>query len=282
MSIRYLWASVILALVAVSGGGCTQGQFGLANNPNPFTQNQLGNNLGGNQPNQSLASTVDQLNSKLSNFDSSNQELHTEVAQLKRQLAVSEDEKDWLKRQMGDTLQRYKDLLSAKQEVDGRLTAIQTTTKTQTGAEIRANNSLLGKLDELNLNGIEAVEDGDTIRVYLPSDRLFDSGTYQLKTTGQAMLDQVATEIKRHFPRQIVGVEGHIDAINLMGNQSLHQVSATQALAVFEYYRKTNSVSEKQMFLLGHGANRPRYSNVNPQARVGNRRIEIVIYPETI
>lgn len=272
----HLTVGFLLTLVFA---GCQQSQYGQANQ-NPFAKNPLANQ---SPPvNDSLAATIDQLNSKLTNFDASNQELHTEVAQLQRQLSVSEDEKRLLKKQMADTLVKYKSLVEQKREVDGRLSAIQASAKTQAGAEIRANNSLLGKLDQLNLNGIEAVEDGDTIRIYLPSDSLFDPGTYQLKTTGEAMLDQVATEIKRYFPRQILGVEGHIDNVAVSGNQSLHQITATQALAIFEYYRKTRGVSEKQMFILGHGANRPRFSNVTPQARTGNRRMELVIYPESI
>lgn len=274
--------SAFAVLLVVAAGGCTQGQFSQANNQNPFAKNQLANGANSPQLNNSLASTIEQLNSKLSTFDASNQELHAEVAQLKRQLAVSHDEKQLLKRQMADTLTKYKGLLTAKQEVDGRLTAIQASAKTQAGAEIRANNSLLGKLSQLNLSGIEAVEDGDTIRIYLPSDKLFEPGTYKFKTTGQAMLDQVSAEIKRHFPRQIIGIEGHIDDISNATNQSLHQISATQALAVLQYYRNARTIAEKQMFILGHGANRPRFSNVNPQARLNNRRIEIVIYPESI
>ena len=278
---RYSLAIFLFSCVGlVVSSGCTQGQFGQANNQNPFAKNQLANNAGQVDP--SLASTIDQLNQKLTTFDSSNQQLHTDIAQLKKQLSVSEDEKSLLKQQMADTLTKYRELLTAKNEVDGRLTAIQASAKTHAGAEIRANNSLLGKLDQLNLNGIEAKEDGDTIRIYLPSDKLFETGTFRLKTTGEAMLDQVATEIKRHFPRQIIGIEGHIDAISLPGNQSLHQISATQSLAVFDYYRKTRGIAEKNMFILGHGANRPRYSNVNPLARTGNRRVEMVIYPESL
>lgn len=271
----------MVLLILAAAGGCTQGQFGQANNQNPFSRNQLANNGNTGQIDPSLASTIEQLNAKLSTFDASNQQLHTEVAQLKRQLSVAEDEKALLRKQMADTLTKYKQLLAAKKEVDGRLTAIQASARSIGGAEIRANNSLIGKLQELNLNGIEAREDGDTIRITLPTDQLFEPGTYRLKTTGQAMLDQVATEIKRHFSRQIIGIEGHLDDMRLNGSQSLHQISATQALAVFDYYRTRQAIAERQMFILGYGANRPRYSNVSPMARSGNRRIEIVVYPET-
>ena len=278
---RIVWLNIFFAAAVCVLAGCTQSQFGQAGNQNPFSKNQLA--IGGQpqQVNESLASTIEQLNSKLTGFDTNNQELHTEVAQLKKRLAVSEDEKILLKRQMSDTLTKFKELLAAKNEVDSRLTAIQASAKTQTGAEIRANNSLLGKLNQLNLSGIEAIEDGDVIRIYLPTDRLFEPGTYGLKTTGKAMLDQVAGEIKRYFPRQMIGVEGHIDDAALTGANTVHQVSATQALAVFDYYRLTRGLPEKQMFILGQGANRPRFSNVSPQSRAGNRRIEVVVYPDS-
>ena len=67
------------------------------------------------------------------------------------------------------------------------------------------------------------------------------------------MLDQVSMEIKRHFSRQLIGVEGHIDNVQVFGDDSLHRISGTQALAVFDYYRKNRSINEKQMFILGQG-----------------------------
>lgn len=285
----YRWPNLLIALAILSCLGCSQGQFGQANNQNPFAKNGIASNGANpsiatdqaNQLNESLASTIQQLNQKLSQFDTTNQELHAEQAQLRKQLAVSSDEKNLLKQQMRDTLTKYKELLAAKTEVDGRLTAIQASSKTRYGAEVRANNSLLGKLQQLNLSGIEATEDGDVIRVFLPSDKLFQPGSYSFKTTGQAMLDQVAIEIKRNFPRQIIGVEGHLDPTVGNSTTSAHQISATQALAVFDYYRVSHSLNAKQMFILGQGANRPRFSNANEQARQGNRRIEVVIYPES-
>ena len=271
--------------------GCNQGQFGQANNQNPFSKNQLANNNGNFNPqamdqaqqlNDSLAAKIQELNNKLSSFDSTNQDLYADVAQLKKQLAVSTDEKNLLKRQLIDTVDKYKQLAAAKTEVDGRLTAIQASARTQAGAEIRANNSLLGKLSQLNLSGIESVEDGDVIRIYLPTDKLFTQGTYGLTTVGRAMLDQVSMEIKRHFPRQLIGIEGHMDNVSVFGDDSLHRISGTQALAVFDYYRKNRSINEKQMFILGQGGNRPRYSNTTPEVQAKNRRIEIVIYPESL
>ena len=87
------------------------------------------------QLNDSLAAKIQELNNKLSSFDSTNQDLYTDVAQLKKQLAVSTDEKNLLKRQLGDTVEKYKQLSTAKTEVDGRLTAIQASARTQAGAE---------------------------------------------------------------------------------------------------------------------------------------------------
>ena len=62
---------------------------------------------------------------------------------------------------------------------------------------------------------------------------------------------------------------------------SHHQLTATQALAVFDLLVK-GGLSHDQVFTMALGSNRPRYQNAQVQGGISpNRRIEIVIYPES-
>ena len=148
-------------------------------------------------------------------------------------------------------------------------------------ATIRANNSLMRRLSEIRIPGGEARMDGDVIRIEFPSDRMFVAGTYQIAPAQRPVLSDIVSTVRRSFPRQIVGVEAHWDntPLNPPGTTA-HQLTATQSLAVFEELIRLG-LPQRQLFTMAMASNRPRHSSgtvggVNP-----NRRIELVIYPET-
>jgi outer membrane protein OmpA-like peptidoglycan-associated protein len=61
---------------------------------------------------------------------------------------------------------------------------------------------------------------------------------------------------------------------------SHHQLTATQALAVFNRLVQFGLPNE-QLFTMAMGSNRPRQAPSNQGGISPNRRIEIVIYPES-
>jgi chemotaxis protein MotB len=44
---------------------------------------------------------------------------------------------------------------------------------------------------------------------------------------------------------------------------------------------RRNGVPMQQLFVIAHGPNHPLADNQSPAGRADNRRIELVIYPET-
>ncbi len=148
-------------------------------------------------------------------------------------------------------------------------------------ATIRANNSLMRRLSEINIPGGDARMDGDVIRIEFPTDRLFVPGTYQVTPAQRPLLSEVVATVQRSFPRQILGVEAHWDntPLNPPGTTD-HQLTATQSLAVFEELIRLG-LPRRQMFTMGMASNRPRHSQELVGGISPNRRIELVIYPET-
>lgn len=149
------------------------------------------------------------------------------------------------------------------------------------GATIRANNSLMQKLSQIRIPGGQARMDGDVIRIEFPSDRMFVPGTYQIQPAQLPVLQNIGSTIRQSFPKQIVGIEAHWDGTPLSPPTATdHQLTATQSLAVFENLVRLG-LPKAQMFTMAMASNRPRH----PQGSVGgvnpNRRIELVIYPET-
>lgn len=268
-----------------------------------------------------ISNEVQRLNQRIGSYDSDNQLLNTEVAALKQKLQLANQYNQTLKDQLGDTSNRIQLSEMEKQAALQQMASLQmqlqqnnrlaqnnqnnasnqagfnqgqtqnpnrlagfggTGAPTQfSGATIRANNSLMQKLSAIQIPGGQARMDGDVIRIEFPSDRMFVPGTYQIQPAQLPLLQNIAGTIRNSFPKNIVGIEAHWDGTPLNPSTTTHhQLTATQSLAVFENLIRLG-LPKTQLFTMAMASNRPRH----PQGIVGgvspNRRIELVIYPET-
>ncbi len=237
-----------------------------------------------------LAEQINALNQRLTNFDSDNQQLLTEVASLKQKLQVANDYNNQLKQQLADSAAQLQQLANQNRALQTQMAQNTTRFASASGATpsqlpgaatLRANNSLMQKLSAIQIPGGQARMDGDVIRIEFPSELLFNPGTYQIRPDQQATLASLVRTIQQHFPRQIVGIEAHWDGTPLNPPTTTHhQLTATQALAVFNALAQLGLPSD-QMFTMAMGSNRPRHSQNESNGVHPNRRIEVVIYPET-
>ena len=301
--------------------GARQSLFNLGqpnyNNPafagagqNPFANpNAIPNTIPGGSPQQyqqyaSLMEEVRSLNGRLGRFDSDNQQLVTELAAMKQKLQVANDYNYQLKQQLADNTSQMQQLNIERAAGDQQLANAQIQleqmaraqqqaqfSQASTGggggsrfanATLRANNSLMQKLPQIQIPGVEARMDGDVIRIEIPSDQLFHQGSYQINAAHSHLLQNLSTAIRQNFPRQIVGIEAHWDGTQIQpATTTHHQLTATQALAVFDFMNRLG-LPREQMFTMAMGSNRPRHSqSAGPNGINKNRRIEVVIYPET-
>ena len=288
--------------------------------PNPanglarFTQPNLNQQQAFPAQNQ-LASQVNSLNQRVTAFDADNQLLNTELASLKQKLQLSESYGQTLKQQLADSASQIQQFDRERQGSAQQLAAAQQQLQqlqqqnqqlSELGqnpnvngprfaqasfaggsaaglpaASLRANNTLLQRLNQINIPGGQARMDGDVIRIEFPSDNMFVPGSYQLQPTQLPVLQGIVGSIRQSFPKQIVGIEAHWDGTQLNpATTSHHQLTATQALAVFDRL-VAMGVPKAQLFTMAMGSNRPRHSQTNANGISPNRRIELVIYPET-
>jgi flagellar motor protein MotB len=126
--------------------------------------------------------------------------------------------------------------------------------------------------------------DGNVVRIEVPSDRLFENGSASLLPGGAALLTQVSSEVARVYPGHFIGIEGHCDTEPLQSTSwgSPHQLTAARASSVFDFFTSRTSLRQGQLFLVAHGSNHPVVSNATAAGRTRNRRIELVVYAETI
>ncbi len=220
------------------------------------------------------------LQRRVRELDENNRLLTSQIAQLQQQTQAYRERAELLAKQLRDATEQNKQLLAASQQYASRAQQLQQSMTARGGARLTANNSLAAGAASLRIQGATVVPDGDLIRIRIPSDQLFVPGTQQISPSGAMVLDQIATVLLRQYPRQRVAVEGHTDTAT-GGFTTAYQLATAQAQAVLDQLVRRNGVPAQQLFIVAHGPNYPLADNSTPAGRAENRRIEVVIYPET-
>lgn len=228
---------------------------------------------------------------RVQQLDDNNRQLTTQLAQAQQQQQAFRERGDLLAKQLQDATTQNKQLLATSQQIASQAQGMQASMNMRGGARLTANNSVANSAANsvanaavgLQVAGAQVVPEGDLIRIRIPADQLFAPGTAQLNPAGATVLDQVASALVRQYPRQRVGVEGHTDASQPYGGSfgTPYQLAGGQAQAVMDQLVRRNGIPMQQLFVAAHGPNHPLADNQSPAGRAENRRIEIVIYPET-
>src|SRR3954468_1364408 len=179
----------LLAITAASTAGCKEGPFAPAMAAKTRQNNMLPQ---ASLNNSAIASQVQDLNRRVSQLDLNNADLHRQLAQAEQSRQASQEQVTLLQRQLGEMTTRLKETQIAKAEVDKQVTAIQASTRARGGATITANNSVRQSLATVAIPGLDIRQDGEVIRIEVPSDKLFVPGTANLQTDGYRILDEVA------------------------------------------------------------------------------------------
>jgi flagellar motor protein MotB len=272
---------VLYIAAAICAGGCKDGPFG---QPVAGTKAKPATILQPQPPGGStaIASQVQDLSRRVSQLDLNNADLHRQLAQAEQSRQSSQEQVTLLQKQLGEMATRLKDTQVAKAEVDKQVSAIQASTRMRGGATITANNSVRQSLAAVSIPGLDIRQDGDVIRIEIPSDKLFSAGSAQLLIDGYRILDEVAAAIQRSYPRQRIVVEAHTDDSLSANPTAAHALTTNQAQVVFQQLVQRGRLPVRQLSVMAMGENHPLVSNATPAGKNKNRRIEIVVYPDTI
>jgi chemotaxis protein MotB len=110
---------------------------------------------------------------------------------------------------------------------------------------------------------------------------LFDSGKAQLRPGAVPVLNKVA-QVLKEVPDQPVGIEGHTDdvPIKYSGWADNNALSLARANAVVQHL-VGQGIDPGRLTAVGYGEERPITSNETASGRQQNRRVEIVILPQS-
>jgi flagellar motor protein MotB len=269
---RFVGAALLLPIA----GGCTGNPYLTAPGTAPWQT-----------PGAAIAdpstSQISELNRRVRLLDDNNRQLHTQLAQSEQQAQVYRDELNLVRQQLADTANKLDSAMLAANDATQKFQGLQASTTVRGGATLRANTNLQQLAGQLAAVGLNVVPDGETLRIILPADQLFQPGSASLEATSAALIDTVATQVRSLLPRQRIAIEGYTDNAPLYGGRfsSNHQLAAAQATSVLEMLTRRSGLPEAQFFTIAQGTNHPRADNGSPQGRAANRRIELVVYPDT-
>lgn len=267
-------SSLAMATMVSFGGGC---------NHNPYLAGpnwQVPQTAAVNPADAQIA----ELNRRIQLLDDNNSQLHIQLAQSEQQTQVYRDESEVLRKQLADMSQRLESTTLAARNAEQRVKGMQASSQLRGNATIVPNTNLSQLAGQLNTGGLPVLQDGDVIRIVIPADRLFQQGSPQLIPTASQVLDPIASQLLTVFPRQRIAIEGHTDTSELYGGSvaTSHQLTSAQSGAILEVLTRRNGMPIQQLFTVAQGASVPRQSNDTPAGRAANRRIELVIYPDTM
>ncbi len=234
------------------------------------------------QQQSSLVQENQELRNRTVSLDRDNQELEQLLAQQRQKGLVNEEQVAALRDQLRGTTAQLTQVKQQSEEVSEKARTMVASVRRRVGTSITANNSLRQNLPAINIPGVDVRRDGDVVRIELPGDRLFVTGSAQLQPAASQMIESVAQEINQVYPGHFVGIEGHTDIDPIRGASWVnnHQLSVARAMAVYDLLTSRTMIKPDQLFVVGHGANHPVVSNATPEGKTRNRRVELVIYPE--
>ena len=126
----------------------------------------------------------------------------------------------------------------------------------------------------LNSN-ISVTNNGDFLTVNMPQDLLFDTNSASVRPDLRSDLQTVASSLLK-YPNSRIEVIGHTDSTGSAAfNQDLSQRRASSVASVL----RDGGVQGARLAAFGRGEDQPIATNLTPEGRAQNRRVEIIIRP---
>lgn len=129
---------------------------------------------------------------------------------------------------------------------------------------------------QLANDGITIVNTGDRLIVTLPQDITFDTDSSTVRPSLRTELNKVAANLV-NYPKSSVQVVGHTDNTgDATYNLGLSQERANSVADILQ----AGGVGFDRIQVVGRGEEQPIASNLTPEGRAQNRRVEIVVIPK--
>ncbi len=128
---------------------------------------------------------------------------------------------------------------------------------------------------ELQGSGVRVYREGDNLRLQLPGNITFATGSAAIAAGFYPVLEDVARVLNK-YPKTVMMVEGHTDDV---GDDAYNQrLSESRANSVKSFLLE-QGVDARRINTIGYGEYSPLVPNDSPEQRQQNRRVELKILP---
>ncbi|MGN6498003.1 MAG: OmpA family protein [Tsuneonella sp.] len=124
---------------------------------------------------------------------------------------------------------------------------------------------------------VSEVDNGQAILVNLPDGVTFTTGSYQINSGFQSLLDRVAASLQQ-YPNSLVDVYGYTDTV---GSATSNQRLSEQRAQAVANYLIGRGVSSARIRWMGFGETNLKVQTGDNVPEALNRRVEIKIIPVT-
>ena len=135
--------------------------------------------------------------------------------------------------------------------------------------------------EELRSGRMELLEDARGLVLSIPEASAFSPGSADLSDAAKQVVRQLALSLREAGNDLLI--EGHTDDVPIHSARfaSNWDLSTARATAVVQWLVENEHFSPARLSAAGYGEYRPRVLNESAQARARNRRVDIVIQPES-
>ncbi len=122
------------------------------------------------------------------------------------------------------------------------------------------------------------------IRVSFDSRLMFEPGSATLRKESIKALDQIASRLKKYDNTHIMHIEGHTDDLGIATAifPSNWELSSARSSAVVRHLIRNQDFNPKSLVVVGYGESRPLTTNMTPEGRAKNRRVDIIIHSRQV
>jgi outer membrane protein OmpA-like peptidoglycan-associated protein len=169
------------------------------------------------------------------------------------------------------------DMAATKGQADQSMIQAQGQQLSSANSKVRIQRVLEQARKQFSKSEAEAYQQGENLVVRLKQIN-FATGRSDLPAEALPLLAKVS-EVAKSMKASQITVEGHTDSVG--GPTENQQISEKRANAVATYF-KTNGLENIDIKAEGYGFKKPISTNKSSTGRAQNRRVDVIITPETM
>ena len=197
-----------------------------------------------------------------------NRELLAQLEAKEQALAAENARLSKLKKELEDRSNRVAELEQVIASKDAAMTALK--------------NAISRALTDFEGKGLTVEQRDGKVYVSMENKLLFSSGSWAVGSEGTRAVKQLGNVLGDN-PDIAVLIEGHTDNVPFKGNGILTSnwdLSTKRATAIVNILRENNNINPENLTAAGRGEFAPVASNVSPEGKAKNRRIEVILTPK--